>query len=173
MFRPLRTCVLAAALLAAGLAPALGAAAANPPAAEPAAAATEPAAPAAPAPSLEMMLRDAQSAAARGDIAAALQLHHTAIIFAPAEPAAYNALAQLHANENQLELAQRYYTIALEIDPANPTALKGLALLELAAGDRASAEARHAILVRACGQTCPETIQVAQALMAAPAPMPN
>jgi Tfp pilus assembly protein PilF len=167
MFRPFRTSVLAAALLAAGLAPALAAEPASP------APADAPAAPATPPPSLEMMLRDAQNAAARGDIAAALQLHHTAIIFAPAEPAAYNALAQLHARENQLELAQRYYTIALEIDPANPTALKGLALLELAAGDRASAEARHAILVRACGQTCPETIQVAQALMAAPAPMPN
>ena len=168
MFQPLRALCLAATVLAAGSAPALAAAVAR--AAAPPASAT-----ATPGPTVESLLRDAQAAGQRGDQTAAIQLYQSAIIFAPLDPGPYNALALLHGTSDQPELAEKYYGITLDLDPANPTALKGLALLELAAGNRASAEARHDILVRSCGQACPETIQVAQALMAGPAPaaIPN
>jgi len=52
------------------------------------------------------------------------------------------------------------------VEPAYAPALEGLALLDLAAGNRAGAEAQHDILLRACGATCPETAQVERALNA-------
>jgi len=39
-------------------------------------------------------------------------------------------------------------------------------LLDLAAGNRAGAEAQRDMLLRACGATCPETAQVERALNA-------
>jgi Flp pilus assembly protein TadD len=129
--------------------------------------AASPAAPQVPAPDPASLLRDAEAASQRGDLIAAIQLYQSAIIFAPTNPVSYNALAQLHAANGQPELAEKYYGIVLDLDPANAPALKGLALLALANGDRAAAHARHQVLLRACGQTCPETGEVAQALGAA------
>ena len=106
----------------------------------------------------------AEAASLRGDLVAAIQLYQSAIIFAPADPGSYIALARLHAANGQPELAEKYFGIALDLDPAYAPALKGLALLALAQGDRASAQARHDLLVRACGAACPETGEVAQAL---------
>jgi hypothetical protein len=48
--------------------------------------------------------------------------------------------------------------------------LEGLALLDLAAGNRAGAVAQHEVLLRACGATCPETAQVEKALNTGAAP---
>ncbi len=49
-------------------------------------------------------------------------------------------------------------------------ALQGLAMLQLAAGNRAGAQAQHEILLRACGATCPETAEVEKALKAGATP---
>lgn len=126
------------------------------------------AAPAAPLTS-ERLLTDATRAAERGDDVAALQLFQAAIVHGAATPEPYLGIARFHAENNEPGLAERYYGTVLELDPANAAALNGLGLLELAKGNRAAAEARYALLVRACGQTCPEAVQLNQALNIGPA----
>ena len=118
-------------------------------------------------------LQQADAAAQQGDALAAVQLYQSAIIFAPLDPNGYNRLAELYVTTNQPDLAEKYFGIALDVDPANPLALKGLALLDLAAGDLAGAKKQHDILVRACGVKCPETAQVEKALNAGAGEAPN
>jgi Flp pilus assembly protein TadD len=97
---------------------------------------------------------------------AAAQFFQSAIIYAPTDPVPYHRLGQLYARSGQRELAQQYFGLALNVEPAYAPALEGLALLDLAAGNRAGAEAQRDILLRACGATCPETAQVERALNA-------
>ena len=63
-----------------------------------------------------------------------------------------------------------FFVLALDAQPAYAPALQGLAMLSLAAGDRAGAQAQHEVLLRACGATCPETAQVGKALNQGRAP---
>lgn len=112
----------------------------------------------------EQYLRDADTAARRGDRVAALQLYQSAIIYSPAEPEPYNRLAEFYAMADESDMAGKYFGIALDVDPANPLALKGLALLALAAGDVELARAHHQILVQACGPACPEAAEIEAAL---------
>jgi len=108
----------------------------------------------------------ASESAKSGDTDAAAQLFQSAIIYAPLDPIPYHRLGQLYAQSGQRELAQQYFGLALNVEPAYAPALEGLALLDLAAGNRAGAEAQRDILLRACGATCPETAQVERALNA-------
>ena len=101
-----------------------------------------------------------------GDIDAAAQFFQSAIIYAPTDPVPYHRLGELYAQNGQRELAQQYFGLALNVEPAYAPALQGLALLDLAAGNRKGAEAQHDILLRACGATCPETALVERALNA-------
>jgi Flp pilus assembly protein TadD len=109
-------------------------------------------------------LAAADDAAKRGDKDAAVQLFQSAIIYAPNDPAAHERLGHYYAESGQPELAAQFYNSALSVQPAYAPALQGLALLALAAGNRAGAQAQHDILVRACGVNCPETAQVEKAL---------
>lgn len=120
-----------------------------------------------PSQSVLHLLQDADDAATRGDRIGAVQRYHSAMVFAPSYPDAYNRLAQFYLADDQPDMARKYFAIALDVDLVNPSALKGLAILSLAAGDFASAQARHEVLLRACGQGCPETAHVGQALSAA------
>ena len=164
MKRTLLLCVCA--LFSAG--PALAAVATAPqPAADASAAANEVSA------SAEAFLQQADQAARQGNTLAAVQLYQSAIIFAPTDPAGYDRLAQFYATTNQPDMAEKYFGIALDVDPANPPALKGLALLDLAAGDVAGAKKQRDLLVRACGVACPETAQVEKALNAGASGAPN
>jgi Flp pilus assembly protein TadD len=129
----------------------------------------QPDTPEAPVLSEQYFLDRASETAKSGDIDAAAQLFQSAIIYAPNDPVPYHRLGQLYAQNGQRELAQQYFGLALNIEPAYAPALEGLALLDLAAGNRAGAEAHRNILLRACGATCPETAQVERALKAAPA----
>ena len=119
-----------------------------------------------PALSEQYFLDRASESAKSGDIDAATQLFQSAIIYAPHDPIPYHRLGQLYAQRGQRELAQQYFGLALNVEPAYAPALEGLALLDLAAGNRAGAEAQRDILLRACGATCPETAQVERALNA-------
>jgi Flp pilus assembly protein TadD len=109
-------------------------------------------------------LQAAEDALKEGNEGVAVQLFQSAIVYAPSDPVPYLRLGEFYAKAGQNELAQRYFTIALDVQPAYPPALRGLALLDLARGDRAGAQAQHDILLHACGATCPETTQVEKAL---------
>lgn len=110
------------------------------------------------------LLRSADDAMKSGDSEGAIQLYQSAIIYSPGDPVPYLKLAELFVGQSQLELARQYFALALDVQPAYAPALQGLALLDLATGDRAGAMAQHEVLLRACGATCPETAQVEKAL---------
>ena len=116
------------------------------------------------APTSEGLLRDAQEAARRGDKPAALQLFQSAMIYGATRLEPYLGIAEFHAANDELDLARRHFGTVLEFDPANAAALKGLGLIEIKMGNRTAAEARLALLRRACGPNCPETAQLGQAL---------
>ncbi|HEY4264030.1 MAG TPA: tetratricopeptide repeat protein [Micropepsaceae bacterium] len=115
-------------------------------------------------------LTDADQAAKAGDSDGAVQLYHSAIIYAPGDPVPYERLAEFYVHSNRPEQAQRYFTLALDAQPAYAPALQGLALLDIAAGNRAAAQAQHDILLHSCGAKCPETAQVEKALNSRSAP---
>ena len=115
-------------------------------------------------------LQAAEMAVKDGDRDGAVQLYHSAIIYAPGDPVPYERLAELFVKNGQNELAQQFFALALDVQPAYAPALQGLALLDLATGNRAGAEAQREILMRACGAACPETTLVEKALAAGKAP---
>lgn len=110
------------------------------------------------------LLSSADEALKNGDMDGAVQLYQSAIIYSPGDPVPYLRLAELYMRQSQTELARQYFALALDVQPAYAPALQGLALLDLATGDRAGAQAQHEVLLRACGATCPETAQVEKAL---------
>ncbi len=114
-------------------------------------------------------LKAAETAVNTGDMDGAVQLYHSAIIYAPGDPVPYERLAEFYVVGGQAELAQRFFAMALDVQPAYAPALRGIALLDLAAGDRAGAQAQHEVLLHACA-TCPETAQVEKALNINPKP---
>ena len=109
-------------------------------------------------------LQAADQAAKDGDLDGAVQLYQSAIIYAPSDPVAYERLAEFYVNRDAPEMAQRYFALALDAQPAYAPALQGLALLNLAAGNRAGAQQQHEVLLHSCGASCPETAQVEKAL---------
>ena len=126
--------------------------------------------PSTPAADESHFLQAAGEAAQGGDVDGAVQLYQSAIIYAPGDPVPYERLAEFYVHTGQPELAHQYFALALDVQPAYAPALQGLALLSLASGDRAGAQAQHEILLRACGATCPETAQVEKALNLGKAP---
>jgi len=115
-------------------------------------------------------LMAAQTAVNIGDMDSAVQLYQSAIIYAPGDPVPYERLAEFYVQGGQSELAHQYFALALDVQPAYAPALRGIALLDLAAGDRAGAQAQHEVLLHACGASCPETAQVEKALNTNPKP---
>ena len=109
-------------------------------------------------------LKAAEDALKIGNEDSAIQLYQSAIVYAPSDPLPYQRLGEFYAKSGSAALAQRYFTIALDVQPAYAPALQGLALLDIARGDRASAMAQHDMLLHACGAACPETAQVEKAL---------
>ena len=115
-------------------------------------------------------LQAAEQAAKDGDLDGAVQLYQSAIIYAPGDPLAYERLAEVYVHSDSPEMAQRFFTLALDAQPAYAPALQGLALLNIAAGNRAGAQQQHEVLLHSCGANCPETAQVEKALKNGRAP---
>lgn len=109
-------------------------------------------------------MSDAENAARAGDSVGAVQMFHSAIIADPRDPAPYAALGDFYARAKEPDLARKYWTLALSVEPGYAPALRGLALLDIELGDRANALVTRDILRRACGENCPETAQVEKAL---------
>jgi Flp pilus assembly protein TadD len=109
-------------------------------------------------------LAQAEEAARAGDDNAAIQLFQSAIIHSPSIPEPYIGIGDFYFGQDQVALAEKYFGIALEMDPANPSASKALALLALRQDDVAGAEAHLQILMESCAPACPEAAEVGDAI---------
>ena len=69
-----------------------------------------------PSQSVLHLLQDADDAATRGDRIGAVQRYHSAMVFAPSHPDAYNRLAQFYLTDDQPDMARKYFAIALDVD---------------------------------------------------------
>jgi Flp pilus assembly protein TadD len=81
---------------------------------------------------VESLLSQAHVASGKGDTELAVRLAQSAIVADPARPASYVALGDIYAQAGQADYARSFYDEALGIDPAEPNALKALAVLNLA-----------------------------------------
>jgi Flp pilus assembly protein TadD len=81
---------------------------------------------------VESLLIQAHDASGKGDTELAIRLAQSAIVADPARPGSYVALGDIYAQAGQLEYARSFYDEALGIDPAEPNALKALAVLNRA-----------------------------------------
>ena len=79
---------------------------------------------------VESLLADAHTATAKGDIELALRLAQSAIVADPARPTSYVALGDIYAETGQPDYARSFYDAALGIDPAEPSALRALSVLD-------------------------------------------
>jgi Tfp pilus assembly protein PilF len=76
------------------------------------------------------LLAQAHAAMDKGDTNLALRLAQAAIVADPARPSSYVALGDIYAANGQADFARAYYDQALNIDPAEPGALKARAALD-------------------------------------------
>ncbi len=120
-----------------------------------------------PDPSLLTRSRHAEE---KGQIAEALLLIQSAIVAHPADPQNYIALGDLYSRTGHPNAAIKYYDDALFINPVDKAALKGMALSDLAVGNDAGAQKNLDLLVKTCGEHCPETVAVRDALSRAKKP---
>jgi|SRR5215472_12970496 len=88
--------------------------------------------PAAPPVTVESLLTQAHDASGKGDMELAIRLAQSAIVADPARPGSYVALGDIYAQAGQTDYARSFYDEALGIDPAEPNALKALAVLNQA-----------------------------------------
>jgi Flp pilus assembly protein TadD len=78
---------------------------------------------------VESLLTQAHDAYGKGDTELAIRLAQSAIVADPARPGSYVALGDIYAQAGQTDYARSFYDEALGIDPAEPNALKALAVL--------------------------------------------
>lgn len=78
---------------------------------------------------VESLLARAQAAIGKGETELAVRLAQSAIVADPARPTTYVALGNIYAQAGQPDYARTFYDAALNIDPAEPSALKALSAL--------------------------------------------
>ena len=111
------------------------------------------------------LIARSRAAEDKGQIAEALLLIQSAIVAHPADPQNYIALGDLYSRTGHPYAAIKYYDDALFIDPIDKSALKGMALADIALGDAASAAKNLDLLERTCGPRCPESVAVREAML--------
>lgn len=79
---------------------------------------------------VDALLAQSKSAIGRGDTDLAVRLAQSAIVADPRRPDPYIALGDIYAETGQPEFARSFYDAALNIDPAEPAALKAIAALD-------------------------------------------
>jgi len=88
-----------------------------------------------------------------------------------ADPANALALAWLGVSCQKLgdaEAAEKYFRIALEVEPDNRTVVLMAGKADLSAGEMADAKEKLARLQRLCGAACPETQELNQLIASSP-----
>src|SRR5215472_11561194 len=76
----------------------------------------------------DSLLAKSRAAEQAGNRDAALRFAQAAIVADPSLPASYTALGDLYMRASQSDFASFYYAEALQIDPQDPAAQRGLAL---------------------------------------------
>jgi Tfp pilus assembly protein PilF len=78
-------------------------------------------------PAVMALITQAQDAQVRGEHELALRMAQAAIVADPSQTVSYVALGDIYARQGQAEYARSYYELALQIDPQDAAALKGMA----------------------------------------------
>src|SRR5215469_8625248 len=76
----------------------------------------------------DSLLAKSKAAEQAGNRDAALRFAQAAIVADPSRPASYTALGDLYMRASQSDFASFYYAEALQIDPQDPAAQRGLEL---------------------------------------------
>lgn len=110
-------------------------------------------------------LRRGEAEYAAGRYAVAVKDFERAIVADPMNVEAYSALARTYEAVGRKDRAEKYFGIALEIDPTNAGALEGDGLLALQSGHPDTAQEHLARLRELCSD-CAETRRLAEAVSA-------
>ena len=92
-------------------------------------------------PAADSLLAKSRAAEQAGNRDAALRYAQAAIVADPSRPSSYTALGDLYLHASQSDFAAFYYSEALEIDPQDPAAQRGLALADKASQTTTAAAA--------------------------------
>ena len=121
-----------------------------------------------PAPRAGVLIAEGQSALDAGDTQGAIDAFEAALAVDPGYTPIFIHLAEAARADNVQGKAIRYYREALDRDPQNLVAMagEGAALAEKGALEKA--REKLAAVQSLCGETCPETQQIAAAIAAGP-----
>ena len=112
----------------------------------------------------QVLLGQGRTLAAQGQPVDAILKLEQSIVANPKNITSYIELARLYAELDHPVEAEKYFEIALLLDPDSPLALARLGELELSLDRRADAEIRLNRLARTCGVECSEYKSLAGAL---------
>ncbi|HVZ70135.1 MAG TPA: tetratricopeptide repeat protein [Rhizomicrobium sp.] len=76
---------------------------------------------------IDMLIKESRAAEAAGNSQDAILYIQAALVADPSRAATYAALGDFYARAHQTDLAMQYYDEALDIDPSDPAAKKGMA----------------------------------------------
>lgn len=76
---------------------------------------------------IDALIKESRTAESAGNTQDAILYIQAALVADPSRAATYAALGDFYARAHQTDLAMQYYDEALDIDPADPAAKKGMA----------------------------------------------
>jgi Tfp pilus assembly protein PilF len=115
----------------------------------------------APDPRAAAMVEQGRVALAQGDVQAAVDAFETALALDPGHTPIFLELAEAARADGMQGKAIRYYREALTRDPGNLAAISGEGEALVEKGALEKAKVNLARLEDICGESCPETVQLA------------
>lgn len=112
----------------------------------------------------EGLLADGRNLAQTGDLDGARRLLERAIVADPANALALAWLGVTHNGLGNAQAAEKYFRVAVEVDPDHPRVLYLAALADIDAGARDVARKKLQRLRVICGAECPEAVELARVL---------
>ncbi len=76
---------------------------------------------------IDSLIKQSRTAEAAGNTPDAILYIQSALVADPSRAATYAALGDFYARAHQTDLAMQYYDEALDLDPSEPAAKKGMA----------------------------------------------
>ncbi len=76
---------------------------------------------------IDTLIKESRAAEAAGNTPDAILYIQSALVADPSRAATYAALGDFYARAHQTDLAMQYYDEALDLDPTDPAAKKGMA----------------------------------------------